>query len=169
MRQPQMEVRREPSRISPNSSFTIVTQTFGPNGTIITRRVTSNGSRNNENFVRPQPQSFFDSLFGMPFGGMRGVRLVNLDDIIELSMRDAGNLGVPPASDEAIASLEEVPIKESEPHQCPVCMEDIKEKGLKLPCGHLFDKECATTWLRQHDSCPVCRKSIQPNSTEQAN
>ena len=164
-----MEVRREPRRISPNSSFTIVTQTFGPNGTIITRRVTSHGSRNNENYVRAQPQSFLDSLFGMPFGGMGGVRLVSLDDIIEMSMRDAGNLGVPPASDEAIANLEEVTFNKDESHQCPVCMEDINGKGLKLPCGHTFDKECATTWLRQHDSCPVCRKSIQSNSNEQTN
>lgn len=162
--QPQRPQVRQPTvRIQPvEPMMTFVTRTIGPNGTIITRRITSTPSRNSAANVRPQPQGFFDSLFGFPFGGIPSGRAFNLDDIIELSMREAGNQGVPPAPEDAINKLEEVDVKEGE--QCPVCMDDIKDKGTKLPCGHIFDKNCATTWLKQHDSCPVCRKSIQQNT-----
>ena len=45
-------------------------------------------------------------------------RAFDLNDIIELSMRDAGNQGLPPASDESISKLEIIDIKSGE-NKCP--------------------------------------------------
>lgn len=163
----QRPAQPEPQRVQrPHmpQAFTFITQTFGPGGMVITRRITTHDG-NSQEFARNQPQDFFDSLFGNPFSGMHFPRMFNLDDIIELSMRDAGRMGVPPAPEEAISKLEEIDINKEHPEQCPVCIEKITGKGLKLPCGHIFDKNCVTTWLKQHNSCPVCRKGIDEESS----
>ena len=154
----QPEPQRERRSHMPQA-FTFITHTFGPGGMVITRRVTTHDG-NSQEFARNQPQDFFDSLFGNPFGGLHAPRMFSMADIIELSMRDAGRMGIPPAPEEAISKLEEVDINKEHQEQCPVCMEDIVKKGLKLPCGHIFDRNCVTTWLKQHNSCPVCRKGI---------
>lgn len=39
---------------------------------------------------------------------------------------------------------------------------------MKLPCGHFhFHDSCATTWLRQNHTCPLCRKPAGPEETEE--
>lgn len=184
IRQPQAQQPRQTQRPRAEPAMrhtvTYVTQTIGPDGSIITRRVTT-GSPQNESGLgsslfqntqdgptanpmtpneRQMPQAspfgLFDMMFGMPFmGPQMPMRFVNLGDILEMSMRDVGRTGAPPASDESIANLEEVDISPENPHKCSICIEDIKEKGVKLPCEHVFDKECVTTWLKQHDTCPV--------------
>lgn len=30
-----------------------------------------------------------------------------------------------------------------------------------LPCGHAFGKWCLSTWLRSHNTCPVCRFELR--------
>ena len=159
---PRIEVRTTPT-------VTYVTQTITPDGRVITRRVTSNSGRSGDASLRANPNAMFDSFFMMPFDSpfsMFGpTRFVSLDDIITLSMREAGIQGVPPAPEEAISKLEEVEVNKDEEWQCSICMDKINGKGLKLPCGHVFDRECVTTWLKQHDSCPVCRKGIQQTSS----
>ncbi|XP_065575196.1 E3 ubiquitin-protein ligase RNF126-like [Artemia franciscana] len=45
--------------------------------------------------------------------------------------------------------------------ECSVCLDDYKlqESVKKLPCSHLFHKDCIIPWLRLHSTCPVCRES----------
>ena len=31
----------------------------------------------------------------------------------------------------------------------------------KLPCGHLFHKECVVGWLEKNCTCPVCRFELE--------
>lgn len=48
---------------------------------------------------------------------------------------------------------------------CSICLDDlVLEDGdhekiylFKSPCGHVFHDECMTNWLRNNDSCPLCR------------
>lgn len=45
---------------------------------------------------------------------------------------------------------------------CSVCLDTFQEndKYIKLPCKHTFHKRCVRRWLRQHNTCPLCRETI---------
>lgn len=113
------QVHREQESPRSTPVMTYVTETIARDGSVFIRRVTTENQRTNRTNVRQQPLGFFDSIFGIPMMGMGMPRAFNLNDIIELSMRDAGNQGLPPASDESIANLEKIDVKPSE-HQCPI-------------------------------------------------
>jgi len=75
--------------------------------------------------------------------------------------------GPPPASKSALNSLPQVELDSNLQEQmvrCSVCfdeMENDREKILvKLPCTHIFHKECVSTWLSQHNTCPNCRYEL---------
>lgn len=53
--------------------------------------------------------------------------------------------------------------------RCAICCDDLKEKGTLLPCGHLYDRECITKWLGEHNQCPVCRHELQTDDVDYEN
>jgi len=54
------------------------------------------------------------------------------------------------------------------PAECCVCCERFsQEKTIKrTPCKHVFHQECLSRWLSVTDSCPVCRKDLKADLTE---
>lgn len=34
------------------------------------------------------------------------------------------------------------------------------EQPVKLQCGHVFGEACITSWLTEHENCPLCRAVI---------
>jgi len=84
--------------------------------------------------------------------------------IEEFLRNDPNQHGPPPASQESINKLQEVKFcpEEAETKCCPVCQEDYNagETLVKLPCGHEYHRDCVTSWLTKHNSCPMCRKQI---------
>ena len=42
---------------------------------------------------------------------------------------------------------------------CCICLNDIelKEETVLLPCGHMFHWNCCLSWLKQNNTCPMCR------------
>jgi E3 ubiquitin-protein ligase RNF115/126 len=100
-----------------------------------------------------------------------------LSQILRISEMDRGRTGTPPAAPEEIKNLPEIQITEEqckkneqtgelEYPRCTICFDDLKEKGTLMPCGHLFNKECITSWLEQHNQCPVCREELRTNDAE---
>ena len=77
-----------------------------------------------------------------------------------------------PTDQSFLARLPEVKIEEKhckksedgtlEMPTCSVCMTDfdIGNKGIFLPCGHMFHPDCIKPWLKDHNTCPVCRKEL---------
>lgn len=51
---------------------------------------------------------------------------------------------------------------------CPICYDDMNEndekQATKMPCGHIFGKNCLQKWLENHCTCPLCRKEV-PHET----
>jgi len=43
---------------------------------------------------------------------------------------------------------------------CTVCYDNIYILYLRLPCGHKFHRKCIAPWANEHNSCPLCRESI---------
>ena len=91
-----------------------------------------------------------------------------LDRVIsQLMEQNAGSTAPPPASDAAIRSLQTRKVDESMMGndgraECSICMDDVEigQEVTVLPCNHWFHGECVTSWLKEHDTCPHCRKSI---------
>ncbi len=48
---------------------------------------------------------------------------------------------------------------EMEPPSCTVCCDTINlgAKGMFMPCGHIYHPDCLNPWLKEHNTCPVCR------------
>lgn len=77
------------------------------------------------------------------------------------------------ASEKAISELKLmrlIDLKEDD-DCCIICMEafvDIKsstdepksENALQMPCGHVFGSHCLKLWLKDHSTCPTCRKEV---------
>uniref|UniRef100_A0A183CL68 RING-type domain-containing protein n=1 Tax=Globodera pallida TaxID=36090 RepID=A0A183CL68_GLOPA len=49
--------------------------------------------------------------------------------------------------------------------QCTTCMETfvLDETVGKLDCGHIFHPDCLKPWLQRNNTCPICRKEIDPS------
>jgi len=95
-----------------------------------------------------------------------------LDQIVsELMEHDPASHGPGPASADAISALPKklLDVKELGAEgkaECSVCMDDvfIGTEVVALPCSHWFHEACATAWLSAHNTCPICRKGITPDS-----
>ncbi|XP_018540542.1 E3 ubiquitin-protein ligase RNF115 [Lates calcarifer] len=88
-----------------------------------------------------------------------------LDAVITELLGQLESTGPPPAEKEMISSLPTVCISQEQTDcrlECPVCREEysVGESVRKLPCLHYFHSHCIVPWLELHDTCPVCRKSL---------
>lgn len=47
--------------------------------------------------------------------------------------------------------------------RCTICLCDYEEQDevRRLPCMHLFHKECVDQWLPTNKRCPICRVDIE--------
>ena len=80
----------------------------------------------------------------------------------------------PPASEEALNKLDRRTVtsellSQETRAECSVCIEDLKEgeKVVFLPCKHWFHEDCVVLWLKEHNTCPVCRSPIEKDNRGQ--
>jgi len=93
----------------------------------------------------------------------------NIENIInQIMMNDNNKYGNPPASQESIDKLEKCQINEKKMKEfgfentCPVCKDEfiINEECILMPCQHHFHKDCLLPWLKERNSCPICRYEL---------
>jgi hypothetical protein len=77
------------------------------------------------------------------------------------------NTGYPSSSDNSNSiSFSQVDLSRAammNDHRCNICIENFEpdETLTLLPCMHYFHSApCATTWLSDHNCCPICKKAI---------
>jgi hypothetical protein len=56
------------------------------------------------------------------------------------------------------------PPKNYETHECGICLDDMVDKKLLLPCGHTFHKECIDMWKKESIFCPYCKAQMDGTS-----
>ncbi|KAI1839923.1 hypothetical protein JX266_013871 [Neoarthrinium moseri] len=91
-----------------------------------------------------------------------------LDRIIsQLMEQNPSSNAPPPVSEETIAKLPRVKLEEQilGPELkggCTICIDEMKlgDEAVVLPCKHWFHDECVVLWLKEHNTCPICRALI---------
>lgn len=83
--------------------------------------------------------------------------------------------GPPPATEATLKDLQRAAVDAQmlEPDgraECTICICELalNDMVLHLPCKHWFHEECVLTWLRQHNTCPVCRKAVTSDCPDPA-
>lgn len=93
-----------------------------------------------------------------------------LDRVMSQLMEQHSSGNAPgPASEAAIEALPQRPASKKELGEemkadCSICMDEVREREeiTVLPCSHWFHPDCVKFWLKEHDTCPVCRSGITP-------
>jgi hypothetical protein len=74
----------------------------------------------------------------------------------------------PPASESAIEKLEKKKLDrqmmgDSPKVECTICIYEMNlgDEVTVLPCKHWFHGECVVLWLKEHNTCPICRTPIE--------
>lgn len=80
----------------------------------------------------------------------------------------------PPASEEGLKNLERKAVDKGmldnqDQTECSICIDDISEgdMALYLPCKHWFHEQCVVLWLKEHNTCPICRTPIETREARQ--
>lgn len=127
---------------------------------------------------QPPPPTGAASLFALfrLMSGISGGRVGDmvfseeeLQRILQQLAENAEPGGPLPATEDAINALPKKKVDQGMlgddgKLECSICIENLEvdEEVTVLPCHHLFHEECIKAWLREHDSCPHCRKPITP-------
>jgi hypothetical protein len=120
--------------------------------------------------VSPFPLFNFILGGGMPGGSRPGDVAWTQEefDRIMSQLMDHSHAGAPGATQDAITTLPKVKVDqamlgESNKAECTICMDEVEldEEVTRLYCKHWFHTNCISFWLKEHNTCPHCRKSIE--------
>lgn len=98
------------------------------------------------------------------------------DRVMSQLMEQHTSGGAPgPASEAAISALPKRKVTDdmldenTKQAECSICMDNVVvgEEIVVLPCSHWFHHDCVEAWLKEHDTCPVCRAGITPKDGPQ--
>ncbi|KAL2126489.1 hypothetical protein VTI74DRAFT_821 [Chaetomium olivicolor] len=92
-----------------------------------------------------------------------------LDRIVTQLMEQSPQTNAaPPASQSAIDRLEKKKVDDEMlgpegKAECTICIDEINkgDEVLVLPCKHWYHGECVVLWLKEHNTCPICRMPIE--------
>jgi hypothetical protein len=88
--------------------------------------------------------------------------------IMRLMEPDHQSNFAPPASHLALEKLQKKNldrkmVADSTKMECTICLNEVRlgDEVTVLPCQHWFQGECVGAWLKQHNTCPLCRAPIE--------
>ena len=130
--------------------------------------------RQNQDGMAPGPFDFLGALLN-PANGRQGDFIFSQDALERFMEQTQSSNAPPPASADAIQSL---PTKKVTKEmmgsdgiaECSICMDNVEVGSdvMFLPCNHWFHGDCVVAWLKEHDTCPHCRKPITKPETQDA-
>ncbi|TEA14375.1 putative RING finger protein [Colletotrichum sidae] len=100
-----------------------------------------------------------------------------LDRIISnLMEQNPQSNAAPPATEDALGKLERKKVDQKmlgpdEKTECTICIDEFKEGDdvAVLPCKHWFHDQCVVMWLKEHNTCPICRTPIEESRNSNSN
>lgn len=99
-----------------------------------------------------------------------------LDRIITQLMEHTPSNAAPPASQSAIDKLEKKVVDiemlgSDGKAECTICIDELNvgDEVTVLPCTHWYHGECVTLWLKEHNTCPICRKPVESQDAGENN
>lgn len=173
-----------PSRPSPRGPTLIVISITAPPdqlasliGSLFGQQEPPNAQRGEGHGIPPGLQGLL-AMLGNPANAVHGDGVYTqeaLDRIISQLMDQTQTSNAPgPASADAIANLPKKAVDEEMlgpelKAECSVCMDDVhlNDEVVVLPCKHWFHEACATAWLSEHNTCPICRTGIGNDNPSQ--
>ena len=94
----------------------------------------------------------------------------DMDSILNQLLQVEGR-AKPRTSQEFIKNLKEIEISDDETstEDCAVCKEGFEKKQIahRLPCGHMYHRDCILPWIQKHNTCPVCRHVLPAEQQQQ--
>ena len=114
---------------------------------------------------------------GETFGGSLGDYVFHNEALERVLAQLAENHAVvsQPAAAEEVAKLPRIRSvsglrKATSEKCCSICQEDFCGAGeegdgvcraaIKMPCSHVFHEDCLLQWLKEQNTCPICRMSL---------
>ena len=93
------------------------------------------------------------------------------NNLINIIMSFESSLhGNPPASQRAMDNLPKIEVNKENYNKykditCNICLEGFNEGNILrvLECNHEFHENCIITWLKQRNTCPICRHELESN------
>ena len=67
-----------------------------------------------------------------------------------------------------ISKIKDVDKLDADKKKCTICLEDYVngDNSIALPCIHIFHANCIKTWLKENNSCPICKNEIKYENEE---
>jgi len=90
-------------------------------------------------------------------GGIGNILQQSINEFMNSAQATDGT----PASKEFLDGLRQIRGSDiRDVKDCQVCFEKFKDEDYinKLPCKHLYHRDCISPWFQTHDTCPVCRE-----------
>lgn len=58
-------------------------------------------------------------------------------------------------------SAADVAVPVSASVKCPICLDEMRDRAVVIPCCHDFDFRCINEWTSVNSNCPVCRTAME--------
>ncbi|CAK9005204.1 unnamed protein product [Durusdinium trenchii] len=165
---------------APSASIAILTV---PGRGIVGTAITPNG----QDGAFPLPMGLLQNLGGqvsrVPLGSQEeaaatlgGIMSMMMEQMTRVAMQQSmeeNSRKVPPASERVRDALPRIVVTkedlmDSTNSKCSICLDDFQPgfRATRMLCSHLFCNNCIREWLREANSCPVCRYELATDCEE---
>ena len=88
---------------------------------------------------------------------------INSDDDLDLDIKSSNGLNQEIIDNMEISKIKDVEKLDSDKKKCTICLEDYVngDNSIALPCIHIFHADCIKTWLKNQNTCPICKFEIK--------